>query len=84
LKYYEGELYRQRGQPGDLKRALSAYREAVGSVGTPAEVHRELGLTYLKIGDVNSACTELGQYLEMQPNAIDRTVIGQMLKSCAR
>ena len=79
LQYFEGELYRQRNKEGDAERAITAYRQAAGDQQVPPELHRSLGLVYMKTGQTDEARRELQRYLNQRPDAPDRKVIGQML-----
>src|SRR5690606_13665419 len=43
LRYYEGEVYRLRGEPGDLERASAAFAAAVTLPDAPPGAHRAHG-----------------------------------------
>ncbi|MBI2369246.1 MAG: M48 family metalloprotease [Deltaproteobacteria bacterium] len=77
--YYMGEAYRQRGQAGDLPRAIEAYKQALRYRADYPEPHRELGLAYYKLGDKVLASVELKRYLELSPKAKDEKEIREYL-----
>ena len=75
IYFFEGELYRLRGDDGDMKEAISAYRKALGSKGAPAETHRALGLMYWKSDQPKQARKSFRAYLAAAPKAEDRAMI---------
>jgi predicted Zn-dependent protease len=75
IHFFEGELYRLRGDDGDMKLAISAYRKAIGSKGAPAETHRALGAMYWKSGQPKQARKSFRAYLAAAPRAEDRAMI---------
>lgn len=84
IEYYRAELYRTRGEEGDVERAIAHYREAVGSGSAPAEVHRSLGLLLRRTGDAAGAREELAAYLERAPAASDRAMVEVYLQELGR
>jgi tetratricopeptide (TPR) repeat protein len=80
LHFFQGELYRLRGEPGDEQKAVTAYRQAVGSPDAPAEAHRALGLLLTRTGDRAGARSAFARYLEIRPRADDREMIHEYLK----
>ncbi|MDH5556691.1 MAG: M48 family metalloprotease [Alphaproteobacteria bacterium] len=75
IKFFEGELYRLRGDEGDLKEAIVAYRSAIKAKGAPVEVHRSLGLAYWKTRQNKLARKSFSRYLAAAPKAEDRAMI---------
>jgi hypothetical protein len=79
LHFYEGELHRLRGAPGDLTRSVAAYRQALEFPDAPPETQRSLGLVYLRLEDRAAARKALARYLEDRPDAHDRALIDSQL-----
>jgi predicted Zn-dependent protease len=75
LRYFQGELYRQRRQAGDDERAVAAYREALALGGAPAEAHRALGLALWGKQDNPGAVAAFKAYLAARPDADDRAMV---------
>lgn len=75
IYFFEGELYRLRGDDGDMKEAISAYRKALASKGAPAETHRALGVMYWKSDQPKQARKSFRAYLAAAPKAEDRAMI---------
>lgn len=80
IHFYRGELYRLRGDDGDMQTAIAAYRRAIASKGAPAEVHRSLGLMYWKTGQNKSARKSFRKYLAAAPKAEDRAMVQSYIK----
>jgi predicted Zn-dependent protease len=75
ILFYQGELYRQRGDDGDMAKAIKLYRKAAVAKGAPAEVHRSLGMMYWKTNQLASARKSFRNYLAAAPKAQDRAMI---------
>lgn len=75
ISHAQGELFRKRGQPGDLERAAAAYQRAAKDPKVSNEVFRDLGLTLKKLGDVADANTAFQEYLKRSPQADDAAMI---------
>lgn len=75
LLYAQAELYRTRGGPADLLRAVNAYREAGLAPDAPAETWRGLGLTYARLGQPADARGAITEYLKRRPDAGDRAML---------
>jgi hypothetical protein len=73
--YFYGEMYRQRGEEGDLDLAIESYYYSIKTGSAPAESYKNLGYLYLKVGDTNAAQREFKTYLELEPNGSDRAMI---------
>ncbi|MEX0706659.1 MAG: M48 family metalloprotease [Woeseia sp.] len=80
VRYYFGEMFRQRGGEGDAQRAINAYRHALESDAPPADAHRNLGYLLLKQDDLLQAQTHFQRYLELKPDASDRSMIEYYLE----
>jgi len=81
LRYFQGEMYRLRGQTGDTERALAAFEHAAAARdGCPPETFRALGLLYRKQGEMAKARTALEKYLTQKPEAMDREMIRHMVE----
>jgi Zn-dependent protease with chaperone function len=75
LRYFQGELYRQRRQAGDDDRAVAAYQEALALGDAPAEAHRALGLALWGKQDNAGASAAFRAYLVARPEADDRAMV---------
>ena len=75
VDFFHGEMYRQRGAPGDLELARKSYEQAVAAEVTLADAFRNLGYVYLKQGDPELARHQFRLYLERKPDADDRAMI---------
>lgn len=75
IRYFYGEMFRQRGGDGDVERAMNAYRHSIEGGEAPAEAHKNLGYLYLKQDQLNFARLEFRKYLERKPDASDRAMI---------
>ena len=75
VHYFYGEMFRQRGEEGDQKRAMDAYRHSVEGGAAPPEAYKNLGYLYLKAGEVVAAHESFRTYLDIDPDASDRSMI---------
>jgi Zn-dependent protease with chaperone function len=75
LRYYEGEVYRMRGESGDQERAMIAFAAAVALPSAPPQAHRAHGYALLKSGAHESGKRQLRRYLELVPQASDAAMI---------
>ncbi len=73
--YYQGEAYRLRGEDGDVERALNAYQTAIRQAPDFAPSYRALGLHYMKHDDPDQADSYFGRYLDLRPDAPDRSYV---------
>ena len=73
--YFYGEMYRQRGEEGDLDLAIESYHHSIKTGNAPAESYKNLGYLFLKIGETTAAKREFKTYLELEPNGSDRAMI---------
>lgn len=79
LHFYQGELFRLRGEEGDEAKAMQAYKKALEVGGAPVETHRALGLLFFKTGDKANARAAFDQYLVINPQANDQEMIRSYL-----
>ena len=79
LRFYEGEVWRLRGRPGDDVRAAQSYAVAVAYPDAPADAWRWHGLSLIKAGRKAEARNALTRYLTMNPQAPDAPFIRQMI-----
>ncbi len=73
--YFYGEMFRQRGEDGDRRLAMDAYRHSVEAGNAPAATYKNLGYLHLKSGDDVAARVQFKKYLEVDPAADDRAMI---------
>lgn len=78
--YFEGEMYRRRGQNGDLERARTSYEQSITSAEAPAAAWRGLGLVLRQQAQPHAANDALHEYLRRAPNAEDRAMIESWLQ----
>ncbi len=77
-------MYRQRGEDGDNRLAMDAYRKSTEQEKVPAEAYKNLGYLYLKSKDMTNAQANFRRYLEADPEASDREMIEFYLEDDAR
>jgi beta-barrel assembly-enhancing protease len=75
LRYYEGEVYRMRGEFGDDGRATAAYAASIELPSVPPQAHRAHGYALLKSGAHERGKQQLRRYLELVPDASDSPMI---------
>ena len=75
VRYFYGEMFRQRGEEGDIDRARDAYAHSIELGNAPADAYSNLGYIHLKAGDMDAAKDYFRQYLEVDPEASDRAMI---------
>lgn len=81
LGFYKGEAYRMRRNPGDLLLARQAYADATTRADAPAEAWRQLAETSVQTDDHAGARTAYRTYLERAPDAQDRWLVEDSLKT---
>ena len=79
LRYYEGEVWRLRGRPGDGERAEQSYAVAVAYPDAPPDAWRWHGISLIKQGRQQEGRSALVRYLKMKPDAVDAAFIRQMI-----
>jgi hypothetical protein len=75
LRFFEGEVYRLRGETGDEARAAQAYAAAVASENAPAEAYRAHGYALIRAGQGEAGRQSLARYLELAPQAADAEMV---------
>lgn len=75
VRYFYGEMFRQRGAEGDRELAMSAYRHSIEGGAAPALAYKNLGYLHLKSKDLAKAQANFRTYLELEPDATDRAMI---------
>lgn len=78
LRFYEGEVWRLRGEPGDHALAAQSYAAAVTYADAPPEAWRAHGYALLKTGRTPEARAALNRYLALAPNAPDAPMVRQL------
>ena len=79
LRFYEGEVWRLRNQPGDNVRADQSYAASVVYPDAPADAWRWHGISLMKQGRSVEARAAFARYLEMKPDAPDAAWVRQMV-----
>ncbi|HWH22953.1 MAG TPA: M48 family metallopeptidase [Allosphingosinicella sp.] len=77
LRFYEGEVWRLRGERGDAALAAQAYAAAVAYPDAPAEAWRAHGYALIKGGRNEEGRSALRRYLALAPNAPDAPFVRQ-------
>jgi predicted Zn-dependent protease len=75
VSFFRGELYRQRGQAGDVELAIAAFSKATQGEHAVTEAWHKLAYLYLKAGDNRKAMAAFKAYLELNPDTDDRAMI---------
>lgn len=75
IAFFRGEMYRQRGNVGDLELAMKSYERATQGERPYPEAHRNLGYLLLKQDKRQEALRHFTRYLELKPAASDRSMI---------
>lgn len=75
IRFFYGEMFRQRGQEGDQQRAMDAYLHSIEGGAAPPEAYKNLGYLHLKSDEMAKAQVQFRKYLELQPDASDRAMI---------
>ena len=80
LHFFQGELYRKRGQEGDRDKAIESYQAALHYEDAPPKTHRLLGMLLAKSGEEELARDSYRQYLNRHPQADDRDMIQSIIQ----
>lgn len=75
VHFHRGEVYRLRGESGDLDLSLADYRAAVALPSPPPAAFRGIGLIARQRGQNAEALQAFGRYLELAPEAPDSAFI---------
>jgi len=77
--YFMAEMYRRRGQAGDLERARDTYLQATDAADAPAASWRGLGLVLRQLDQPDAARAAWREYLRRAPDAEDKAMIESWL-----
>lgn len=77
LRFYEGEAWRLRDEPGDNVIAAQSYAAAVTYPDAPPEAWRAHGYSLLRAGRHEEGRAALSRYLTISPNAPDAPIVRQ-------
>ncbi len=75
VRYFYGEMFRQRGEAGDEDLAMAAYRHSIEGGNPPPQAYKNLGYLHLKKDELDNARHNFRRYLELEPDASDRAMI---------
>jgi predicted Zn-dependent protease len=78
-RYYLGEAYRLRAEPGDGSRAETEYSTVVETCPEFAPPYRALGKIRMQQGRGDEACDLFERYLDLAPDARDRAYVEHYL-----
>jgi len=80
VQYFVAELARRFGSDDEVRdEALHLFEGARGMEGTPPELHRSLGLLYLRMKRPEAARSAFAEYLRLRPEASDREMVRAMM-----
>jgi hypothetical protein len=79
LRYYEGEIWRLRGQKGDSSLAGQSYAAAIGFPDAPPEAWRAHGHQLIRDGRREEGRAALQRYLALAPQAPDAAMVRHSL-----
>ncbi|HZG07558.1 MAG TPA: M48 family metalloprotease [Allosphingosinicella sp.] len=79
LRFYEGEVWRLRGQKGDGVLAGNSYAAAIAHADAPAEAWRAHGQQLIREGRGEEGKAALRRYLALSPNAPDALMVRHTL-----
>ncbi len=77
-----GEVFRQKGEEGDMEKAKEYYQKAISNDAVYPESYRGMGLIFFKQGEKIKARYYLEQYLSLSEDASDRGYIEEYIKQC--
>jgi tetratricopeptide (TPR) repeat protein len=70
-RFYLGEGYRLRNDPGDLAKAVEQFQLTLAEAPQFAQTWNALGRVYLRQGDKARALENFSKYLELEANGAD-------------
>ena len=59
----------------DVRGALARFEEAARAMPNDAQVQKQLGRAYMRVGDTARGVNAYRRYLELAPNAADREMV---------
>jgi predicted Zn-dependent protease len=77
--FHHGEMYRRRNRDGDEAIALGFYHDACETADPPPEAFRGVGMIRWRRGETAQAQEYFRRYLNADPRAGDRDMIGKYL-----
>ncbi len=80
--YLLGEIYRQKGNTEDFKKAKEYYRKAIALNSSYPQAYKGIGLLYFKQGQKSKAGKAFRSYLTMLPQAADRAYVKEYINQC--
>jgi predicted Zn-dependent protease len=79
--YLLGEVFRQRGEEGDIEKAKEYYEKAITIDPSYPDPLKGIGLIFYKKGEKDNAKRHLELYLSLSPEAQDRAYIEEYIKT---
>lgn len=80
--YLLGEIFRQRGEKGDRRKAKEHYKKAISIDPSYPDPYKGIGLIHYKQGEKSLAKEYLESYLSISPQASDTQYIKEYIKHC--
>ncbi len=80
LHFFQGELYRLKGESEDKEKAIAAYQKALEFPDAPPKTHRALGLYFFKAEEKAKARIAWWRYLDLRPEADDQAMIREYIR----
>lgn len=80
--YLLGEIFRQKGEEGDMEKAKEYYEKAISIDPSFPDSHKGIGLIYYKQGEKLLAKKALELYLSLSENVLDKAYIEEYIKQC--
>ncbi len=74
------ERGRQRFLSNDVRGAIAAFESAARLEPRNPQIQKELGRAYMRAGDSERGRAAYRRYLQLAPNAPDRTLVERMLQ----
>jgi len=75
VSFFEGEVYRRRGDKGDFEKAMASYKEAASKEPAPLKTYKSMGLVAKRMDDTDAAVTYFQTYLTQNPDATDQALV---------
>lgn len=84
VHFFKGELFRLRGEEGDIEKALVEYEKAAQMNSAVPEMYRAMGLLYSKKGKHREAIKAFNEYLVYCAECSDREMVMHMIKGMGK